>query len=252
MELSKPFHRKKIVVIFLACILIFSGLSARVVYLMVVRAAHYSELALDLHQRERKIKAKRGRILDRNGIVLADNQPVCTISVIHNQIRDSNAVIALLCSKLGLSEETVRKRVEKVSSIEKIKSNVDLETGEEIYRTGLDGIKVDEDYKRYYPYENLASKVIGFTGGDNQGILALESRYEEVLSGQEGLILEMTDARRWMEKMYTLVWMPTSSCMHSSWRSRSAWKKKRKAFRFWCCVPITEKSLRWRMCRNIS
>ena len=242
MELSKPFHRKKIVVIFLACILIFSGLSARVVYLMVFRAAHYSELALDLHQRERKIKAKRGRILDRNGIVLADNQPVCTISVIHNQIRDPNAVIALLCSKLGLSEETVRKRVEKVSSIEKIKSNVDLETGEEIYRTGLDGIKVDEDYKRYYPYENLASKVIGFTGGDNQGILALESRYEEVLSGQEGLI----------EKMYTLVWMPTSSCTHSSWRSRSAWKKKRKAFRFWCCVPITEKSLRWWMCRNIS
>ena len=176
MELSKPFHRKKIVVIFLACILIFSGLSARVVYLMVFRAAHYSELALDLHQRERKIKAKRGRILDRNGIVLADNQPVCTISVIHNQIRDPDAVIALLCSKLGLSEETVRKRVEKVSSIEKIKSNVDLETGEEIYRTGLDGIKVDEDYKRYYPYENLASKVIGFTGGDNQGILALESR----------------------------------------------------------------------------
>lgn len=195
MELSKPFHRKKIVVIFLACILIFSGLSARVVYLMVFRAAHYSELALDLHQRERKIKAKRGRILDRNGIVLADNQPVCTISVIHNQIRDPDAVIALLCSKLGLSEETVRKRVEKVSSIEKIKSNVDLETGEEIYRTGLDGIKVDEDYKRYYPYEDLASKVIGFTGGDNQGILALESRYEEVLSGQEGLILEMTDAR---------------------------------------------------------
>lgn len=195
MELSKPFHRKKIVVIFLACILIFSGLSARVVYLMVFRAAHYSELALDLHQRERKIKAKRGRILDRNGIVLADNQPVCTISVIHNQIRDPDAVIALLCSKLGLSEGTVRKRVEKVSSIEKIKSNVDLETGEEIYRTGLDGIKVDEDYKRYYPYENLASKVIGFTGGDNQGILALESRYEEVLSGQEGLILEMTDAR---------------------------------------------------------
>lgn len=122
MELSKPFHRKKIVVIFLACILIFSGLSARVVYLMVFRAAHYSELALDLHQRERKIKAKRGRILDRNGIVLADNQPVCTISVIHNQIRDPNAVIALLCSKLGLSEETVRKRVEKVSSIEKSKA----------------------------------------------------------------------------------------------------------------------------------
>lgn len=122
MELSKPFHRKKIVVIFLACILIFSGLSARVVYLMVFRAAHYSELALDLHQRERKIKAKRGRILDRNGIVLADNQPVCTISVIHNQIRDPDAVIALLCSKLGLSEETVRKRVEKVSSIEKSKA----------------------------------------------------------------------------------------------------------------------------------
>ena len=195
MELSKPFHRKKIVVIFLACILIFSGLSARVVYLMVFRAAHYSELALDLHQRERKIKAKRGRILDRNGIVLADNQPVCTISVIHNQIRDPNAVIALLCSKLGLSEETVRKRVEKVSSIEKIKSNVDLETGEEIYRTGLDGIKVDEDYKRYYPYENLASKVIGFTGGDNQGIIGLEVKYDKYLQGKNGKILTLTDAR---------------------------------------------------------
>ena len=195
MELSKPFHRKKIVVIFLACILIFSGLSARVVYLMVFRAAHYSELALDLHQRERKIKAKRGRILDRNGIVLADNQPVCTISVIHNQIRDPNAVIALLCSKLELSEETVRKRVEKVSSIEKIKSNVDLETGEEIYRTGLDGIKVDEDYKRYYPYENLASKVIGFTGGDNQGIIGLEVKYDKYLQGKNGKILTLTDAR---------------------------------------------------------
>ena len=195
MELSKPFHRKKFVVILLGCILIFSGLSARVVYLMVFRAAHYSELALDLHQRERKIKAKRGRILDRNGIVLADNQPVCTISVIHNQIRDPNAVIALLCSKLGLSEETVRKRVEKVSSIEKIKSNVELETGEEIYRTGLDGIKVDEDYKRYYPYENLASKVIGFTGGDNQGIIGLEVKYEKYLQGKKGKIQTLTDAR---------------------------------------------------------
>mgnify|MGYP000141453482 CR=1 FL=1 len=162
---------------------------------MVFRAAHYSELALDLHQRERKIKAKRGRILDRNGIVLADNQPVCTISVIHNQIRDPDAVIALLCSKLGLSEETVRKRVEKVSSIEKIKSNVDLETGEEIYRTGLDGIKVDEDYKRYYPYENLASKVIGFTGGDNQGIIGLEVKYDKYLQGKNGKILTLTDAR---------------------------------------------------------
>ena len=196
MELSKPFHRKKIVVIFLACILIFSGLSARVVYLMVFRAAHYSELALDLHQRERKIKAKRGRILDRNGIVLADNQPVCTISVIHNQIRDPNAVIALLCSKLGLSEETVRKRVEKVSSIEKIiKSNVDLETGRKFTGQGWTASRWTRIINDIIRKENLASKVIGFTGGDNQGILALESRYEEVLSGQEGLILEMTDAR---------------------------------------------------------
>ena len=195
MELSKPFHRKKIVVIFLACILIFSGLSARVVYLMVFRAAHYSELALDLHQRERKIKAKRGRILDRNGIVLADNQPVCTISVIHNQIRDPNAVIALLCSKLGLSEETVRKRVEKVSSIERIKTNVEKSVGDTIRDYGLEGVKVDEDYKRYYPYGSLASKVLGFTGGDNQGIIGLEVKYEEVLKGENGKILTTTDAR---------------------------------------------------------
>ena len=195
MELSKPFHRKKIVVIFLACILIFSGLSARVAYLMVFRAAHYSELALDLHQRERKIKAKRGRILDRNGIVLADNQPVCTISVIHNQIRDPNAVIALLCSKLGMSEETVRKRVEKVSSIERIKTNVEKSVGDTIRDYGLEGVKVDEDYKRYYPYGSLASKVLGFTGGDNQGIIGLEVKYEEVLKGENGKILTITDAR---------------------------------------------------------
>mgnify|MGYP001076272192 CR=1 FL=1 len=195
MELSKPFHRKKIVVIFLACILIFSGLSARVAYLMVFRAAHYSELALDLHQRERKIKAKRGRILDRNGIVLADNQPVCTISVIHNQIRDPNAVIALLCSKLGLSEETVRKRVEKVSSIERVKTNVPKETGDKIRAYKLAGIKVDEDYKRYYPYDTLASKVLGFTGGDNQGIVGLEVKYDSYLQGTNGKILTLTDAR---------------------------------------------------------
>ncbi|MDO4331068.1 MAG: penicillin-binding transpeptidase domain-containing protein [Eubacteriales bacterium] len=195
METSKTFHRKKIVIVFLICILLFLGLSGRMVYLMVFRSEHYSALAEDLHQRERKIKAKRGRILDVNGTILADNRTVCTISVIHSQITDPEKVIAVLSEELGLSEETVRKRVEKVSSIEKVKSNVDKEVGDAIRAYKLDGVKVDEDYKRYYPYDELASKVLGFTGADNQGILALESYYEEYLQGEAGTILEMTDAR---------------------------------------------------------
>lgn len=194
-EKSKTFHRKKIVTIFLACLIMFCGLAGRVAWLMIFQSEHYAQMAQDLHQRERKIKARRGRIIDCTGTVLADNRTVCTISVIHNQIKDPERVIAVLCAELGLSEETVRKRVEKVSSIEKVKSNVDKEVGDAIRAYKLDGVKVDEDFKRYYPYNELASKVLGFTGADNQGILALESYYEEYLQGEAGTILEMTDAR---------------------------------------------------------
>lgn len=195
MEKSKTYHRKKIVVTFLICLILFAGLAVRVVYLMVFESEHYSQMAQDLHQRERKIKARRGRILDSTGAVLADNHTVCTISVIHNQIRDPEKVIAVLSSELEMDEEKVRKRVEKVSAIEKVKSNVEKEVGDAIRAYKLDGVKVDEDYKRYYPYDELASKVLGFTGADNQGILALESYYEDCLQGQPGIILETTDAR---------------------------------------------------------
>lgn len=195
MERSKTFHRKKIVIIFLASVFLFAGLCARVTYLMIFESAHYSGMAEELHQRERKIKAKRGRIIDCTGKVLADNRTVCTVSVIHNQIKEPEKVIAMLQKELEIPREKIRKRVEKVSSIEKIKSNVPKEVGDRIREYGLDGVKVDEDYKRYYPYDDLASKVLGFTGSDNQGILALESKYDETLSGKPGLILEMTDAR---------------------------------------------------------
>ena len=195
MERSKTFHRKKIVIIFLASVFLFAGLCARVTYLMIFESEHYSGMAEELHQRERKIKAKRGRIIDCTGKVLADNRTVCTVSVIHNQIKEPEKVIAMLQKELELPGEKIRKRVEKVSSIEKIKSNVPKEVGDRIREYGLDGVKVDEDYKRYYPYDDLASKVLGFTGSDNQGILALESKYDEMLSGKPGLILEMTDAR---------------------------------------------------------
>lgn len=170
-------------------------LAGRLVYLMVFESEYYQELAKDLHERERSIKAARGRIIDRNGTILADNRTVCTISVIHSQIRDPEAVIQMLVKELGLSEETVRKRVEKVSSIERIKSNVDKETGDAIRAYQYDGVKVDEDFKRYYPYDELASKVLGFTGGDNQGIIGLEVRYDEYLEGIPGTILTLTDAR---------------------------------------------------------
>ena len=195
MERSKTFHRKKIVIIFLASVFLFAGLCARVTYLMIFESAHYSGMAEELHQRERKIKAKRGRIIDCTGKVLADNRTVCTVSVIHNQIKEPEKVIAMLQKELEIPGEKIRKRVEKVSSIEKIKSNVPKEVGDRIREYGLDGVKVDEDYKRYYPYDDLASKVLGFTGSDNQGILALESKYDETLSGKPGLILETTDAR---------------------------------------------------------
>lgn len=171
------------------------GLLGRLVWLMGFRSDYYYEKAEDLHERERDIKAARGEILDAKGRVLAANKTVCTVSVIHSQIKDPEKVIRLLVSELGLSEEAVREKVEKNSSIERIRTNVEKETGDAIRKAGLDGVKVDEDYKRYYPYDSLASKVLGFTGGDNQGIIGLEVEYEEVLKGIPGKILTTTDAR---------------------------------------------------------
>lgn len=170
-------------------------LAGRLVYLMVFESEYYQKLAQDLHERERSIKAARGRIIDRTGKVLADNRTVCTISVIHSQIKDPEAVIRMLCKELGLAEETVRKRVEKVSSIERIKSNVDKEIGDAVRSYQYPGVKVDEDFKRYYPFDELASKVLGFTGSDNQGIIGLEVKYDEYLEGIPGTILTLTDAR---------------------------------------------------------
>jgi len=192
---NKVFHRKKILVVFCVCTCIFVLLFGRLIYLMVWRAEHYSQLATDLHERERSIKAARGRILDRNGVVLADNKTVCTVSVIYNQIEDSEAVINMLVKELELSEEYVRKRVEKYTSIERIKSNVDKAVGDRIREYDMAGVKVDEDYKRYYPYGDLASKVLGFTGGDNQGIIGLEVVYDTYLEGKAGTILTVTDAK---------------------------------------------------------
>ena len=192
---NKTYNRKKIVTVFFGCMILMLILAGRLVYLMVFCSEHYTEMAQELHERERSIKAARGRILDANGNVIADNKTVCTVSVIHNQIKDPERIIEVLSKELGLSEEYVRKRVEKYSSIEKIKSNVDKETGDIIRTYNLEGVKVDEDYKRYYPYDSLASKVLGFTGGDNQGIIGLEVKYEEYLKGQDGTILTVTDAR---------------------------------------------------------
>ena len=161
---------------------------------MIIQSDYYLERALDLHQRERKIKALRGYIYDRNGVVLASNKTVCTVSVIHSQIKDKEAVINMLVKELQITESTARKRVEKVSAIEKVKSNVDKEIGDKIRSYNLDGVKVDEDYKRYYPFGTLASKVLGFTGADNQGIIGLEAKYDSYLSGDSGQILTLTDA----------------------------------------------------------
>ena len=187
-------HRKKITIATVLCILILAGLFGRLVYLMVWKSDYYSFLATQLHERERSIKAARGRILDSNGTVIADNKTVCTVSVIHSQIEDPEKVITILCDELDLTESYVRKRVEKVSSIERIKSNVDKSLGDKIREYDLAGVKVDEDYKRYYPYGELASKVLGFTGSDNQGIIGLEVVYEEYLEGTPGTILTVTDA----------------------------------------------------------
>ena len=181
--------------IFFICALVLIGLFMRLLYLMVWRADYYEEAATRLHERERSIKAARGRILDRNGVVLADNKTVCTVSVIHNQITEPEKVIAMLVKELGISETEARKRVEKYSSMERVKSNVDKSIGDRIREYDLAGVKVDEDYKRYYPYGDLASKVLGFTGGDNQGIIGGEVIYEETLQGETGMILTVTDAK---------------------------------------------------------
>ncbi|MBE5963763.1 MAG: peptidoglycan glycosyltransferase [Lachnospira sp.] len=192
---QKIYQKKKILVLMITFTLIFVILIVRLGYLMIFRADYYSQKAKDLHERERVIKAARGRILDRNGVVLADNKTVCTISVIHSQITDANEVVRVLAKELSMTEDAVRKKVERVSSIEKIKSNVSKEIGDAIRAYNLAGVKVDEDYKRYYVYDELASKVLGFTGGDNQGILGLEVKYEEYLSGEAGKILTLTDSR---------------------------------------------------------
>ena len=195
MKKNRTYHKKKTVIVFLVFAALLLGLMGRVFYLMAVRSEYYSQKARELHEREREIKAARGRILDCNGEVLADNKPVCTISVIHSQITEPEKVKAMLVKELGLSEETARKRVETVSSIERVKTNVEKAVGDRIRSYGLDGVKIDEDYKRTYPYDELASKVLGFTGGDNQGIVGLEVMYEEVLRGINGKILTTTDAR---------------------------------------------------------
>lgn len=192
---NKTYNKKKMLIVFLCALIVILGLTGRLVYLMVFDAEYYQEKAKSLHEREREIKAARGEIIDRNGTVLATNKTVCTISVIHSQIKEPERVIKELSSILGLEEETVRRRVEKVSSMERIKTNVEKEVGDKIRNLELDGVKVDEDFKRYYPFEELASKVLGFTGGDNQGIIGLEVGYENELKGQNGMILTTTDAR---------------------------------------------------------
>lgn len=192
---NKTYNKKKILVVFLCAVVIILGLIGRLVYLMVFDAEYYQKLAEDLHEREREIKAARGEIVDRNGVVLATNKTVCTISVVHSQIEDPDLVTEVLAAELGLEQAEVREKVEKVSSMEKIKTNVEKEIGDRIRNYDLAGVKVDEDYKRYYPYDELASKVLGFTGGDNQGIIGLEVKYEEYLKGTNGTILTTTDAR---------------------------------------------------------
>lgn len=195
MSKSKTYHRKKVFFVYLVCISMLAGLVGRLVYLMIYKGEYYQEKAVELHERERDIKAARGQILDRKGVVLADNVTVCTISVIHSQIEEPEKVISILAKELEMDEEKVRKRVEKYSSIERVKSNVAKEVGDRIRSYDLAGVKVDEDYKRYYPYGELASKVLGFTGGDNQGIIGLEVQYDSVLTGINGQIRTLTDAR---------------------------------------------------------
>ncbi len=192
---NKTFNRRKLLIVFTAVMLVLAFLAGMLVYLMVFCSEYYGQKAEDLHERERDIKAARGKIIDSTGTVLATNRTVCTISVIHSQIKEPEEIIRVLAKELGMEEDAVRKRVEKVSSIERVKSNVDKEVGDRIRNYGLAGVKVDEDYKRYYPYGTLASRVLGFTGGDNQGIIGLEVIYEDYLKGINGKILTLTDAR---------------------------------------------------------
>ena len=189
------FHKRKITVVFLGSVLLLLALMGRLGWLMLGRAEYYGKKAQDLHERERSIKAERGEIWDCNGTVLAANQTVCTVSVIHSQITEPERVIQVLTKELNMEEEKVRARVEKRSSIERIRTNIPKETGDRIRQQELAGVKVDEDYRRFYPFGNLASTVIGFTGGDNQGIVGLEVQYDDVLQGTPGKILTMTDAR---------------------------------------------------------
>ena len=195
MKKNMTFHKKKVWVVLLGCMLLMVGSMCSLVYLMCFRSDINYEFAIVLLERERDIKAARGEILDAKGKVLASNRTVCTISVIHSQIKEPEKVIALLSEKLEMDEAEVRKRVEKISSIERVKTNVEKSTGDEIRESNLAGVKVDEDYRRYYPLGSLASKVIGFTGGDNQGIIGLEVKYEDILKGKPGKILTTTDAR---------------------------------------------------------
>ena len=194
MNRNRTHHRGRTVFLCAAICLCMAGLAGRLFFLMLYKADYYSQMAEELHRRERSIKAPRGRILDRNGTVIADNRTVCTISVIHNQVKDPETVIRVLSEELGLPEAEVRKKTEKRSSREVIKSNVEKTRGDAIRAMRLEGVKVDEDYKRYYPYGHLASKVLGFTGGDNQGIIGLEVQYEKYLKGTDGKILTLTDA----------------------------------------------------------
>lgn len=192
---NKTYNKKKILIVFLCAVFIIFFLIGRLVYLMIFDAEYYQEKAEALHEREREIKAARGEIIDASGNVLATNRTVCTISVIHSQVTDQEKVITALSQALDMEEASVREKVEKVSSMERIKTNVDKQIGDQIREMKLDGVKVDEDFKRYYPYDDLASTVLGFTGGDNQGIIGLEVKYEEYLKGQNGRILTTTDAR---------------------------------------------------------
>ena len=192
---NKTYNKRKVLVVFLAAMGIILGLMLRLFYLMVYEADYYQKKAESLHEREREIKAARGEILDRNGTVLATNKTVCTVSVIHSQIESEEEVARILSKELDIPINTVKKKVEKVSSMERIKTNVEKKVGDRIREYNLAGVKVDEDYKRYYPYNELASKVLGFTGGDNQGIIGLEVKYEQYLKGTNGTILTTTDAR---------------------------------------------------------
>ena len=191
----RTYQKNKILILGVGSLLLLLGLFGRLVYLMVAKSDYYAAMAQELHEREREIKAARGRILDRNGIVLADNKTVCTVSVIYSQMTDREEVIRMLCKELDLTEEYVRKRVETYSARERIKSNVPKGIGDRIREYDMPGVKVDEDYKRYYPYGMFASKVLGFTGSDNQGIIGLEVQYESYLSGTAGKILTVTDAK---------------------------------------------------------